>query len=216
METMDHGGFNRRDSHPLSSCRRWFHTLRSFWNQAFFLHCCCWNKRRVGVWDALSQVRFPNPLAVGEPDHPITCWHGLYHFYPFHLTMAWQYTCSTRLVGYCTQLQHQRMTLSLFGIRKIRYLIDMLVWVNWERMTLHEVDMFGVIEHEQSFWKRKRCISSLVCKNFKLYCLSQHWEWPAVVGLQGALWSRQWTGVNISSQEMDDISNSTILPIRFN
>ena len=44
----------------------------------------------------------------------------------------------------------------------------------------------------------------------------QHWEWPAVVGLQGALWSRQWTGVNISSQEMDDISNSTILPIRFN
>ena len=76
-------------------------------------------------------------------------------------------------------------------------------------MTLHEVDMFGVIEHEQSFWKRKRCISRLVCKNFKLYCLSQHWEWPAVVGLQGALWSRQWTGVNISSQEMDDISNFT-------
>jgi|OM-RGC.v1.029716883 hypothetical protein len=33
----------------------------------------------------------------------------------------------------------------------------------------------------------------------------QHWEWPAVVGLQGALW----TGVNNSSQEMDDISNST-------
>ena len=127
LETMDHGGFNRRDSHPLSSCRRWFHTLRSFW---LFWHCSCWNKRHVGVWDALSQVRFPNPLAVGEPDHPITCWHGLYHFYLFQLTMAWQDPCSTRLVGYCTQLQHKRMMpiLSLFGIRKIPYLIDMLVW----------------------------------------------------------------------------------------